>query len=388
MLKKFTSNKKLFLLLILFGIILRIVLAFNSFGSNDIFTWYNFANKLNKYGLGYLYKNDPNFNHPPIMGYYAGIILWLSKVTGIKFAFIFKIPTIFSDFLITALLLKILKKNKDKLVWKKAANYSLSIIAILISAYHGNTDSFIAFFLLLSAYLIENNNPFFAGLSLAISINVKIIPIILIPLLLTYYKNKKNDLYRFVYGLSLGAIPLLTVIFLYPKSFFNNVVMYNSNVENWGINLFLLDAFKTSNFALIAFKLFHFYLNYGKYFILIFIIYLSLINFNKNKWNPYELCFIGMAVFLIFTPGFGIQYLVYVAALLFVINYNWGLIYSFLSGIFAALIYYSFWDKNYPLQSIFYSTYLPPTQLFGLIVWIFLFYSLYQLLDRQKIIIK
>ena len=55
-------------------------------------------------------------------------------------------------------------------------------VRILVSGYHGNTDAVYAMLSLLAVYLLQDRNrPLLAGLALGLAINIKLIPVLLIP---------------------------------------------------------------------------------------------------------------------------------------------------------------------------------------------------------------
>ena len=64
------------------------------------------------------------------------------------------------------------------------------------------------------------------------AINVKLIPILLIPPLLLSYHDWR-DARKFLLGLSLGVIPFIPVLFIQPAAFYHNALTYGSMVSNW-----------------------------------------------------------------------------------------------------------------------------------------------------------
>jgi hypothetical protein len=59
------------------------------------------------------------------------------------------------------------------------------------------------------------------------------------------------------------------------------------------------------------------------------------------------------ALFLVLTPGFGVQYTVFAVPVLFAWNLPWATLYSWTVGIFIGSVYFSFWDHAFPLEAIF-----------------------------------
>jgi hypothetical protein len=95
------------------------------------------------------------------------------------------------------------------------------------------------------------------------------------------------------------------------------------------------------------------YVAAGRYLIFGGVIALSLWNRRVQRLNAYELGAAAYALFLVVTPGFGVQYTAYPAALLLAASLRWGVAYGIAAGIYIGYIYASFWTGNIPLNSAF-----------------------------------
>ncbi len=366
------------------GLMLRLGLSGISIGSNDITTWASFASTIDFAGLPYMYENVGLFNHPPLMGYLAKYALHISQTLNLPFAFIFKLPMILADVFTSLLLWNIWHNRRGPNVSALAVSaFAGSLVSILISAYHGNTDSLCAFLCLLAAYLNEKNLPQAGGLALGAALNVKLLPLVLIPAFAFHYRNWR-DLLKFGVGLAVGVLPFVPVLICCGGSFARNVIGYNSTIDQWGIMLFLLQSGSHEAFKPVALQLGTFYGTYGRLVVMGLMMLLSLGAYWSNRWNMYEVGALCFAVFLIFTPGFGVQYLVYLCPLLFAVNLSWATLYSTLAGVFLAAVYYSFWTKLLPFQSEFTSTFPMPTPLVGLLVWMLLIQFVLQYINQTK----
>ena len=126
------------------------------------------------------------------------------------------------------------------------------------------------------------------------------------------------------------------------------------------------------------------YVPHGRYVILGCILGASGWNVYTARWNAYQLGAIGCALFLVLTPGFGVQYLIYVCPLLFAVSLGWAIGYATLAGVFAGLVYYSFWDHTVPVRSWLNTDVPMPVALVGLLVWMLLIAVLLQHLGRAE----
>ena len=71
------------------------------------------------------------------------------------------------------------KKHGGELqAWRAAAVFSTSLVSIVVTGHHGNTDSACAVLTLAAVALIaDGRRPFVAGLAFAAALNVKLIPL-------------------------------------------------------------------------------------------------------------------------------------------------------------------------------------------------------------------
>jgi hypothetical protein len=141
---------------------LRGLLSAASLGTNDIYTWEEFAHIAGREGVLWMYPNVPGWNHPPLTGYLAAWLLRLSEFTGLRFPVAFKLVPIAADGLCLVLLWKIWRRRSVQAAAPLAAVaiFSFSPDAILVSAYHGNNDPLVGLFVLAACYFVGVPAPF------------------------------------------------------------------------------------------------------------------------------------------------------------------------------------------------------------------------------------
>src|SRR5438270_11719856 len=97
---------------------IKIAIALNTFGTNDVAAFYAFARSLSDHGLEWTYQNGvvwfsgPLFNHPPLTAYYLQVIGYLShqdffRSCGLTFPFLLRLPGIVADFIVVLVLLRL-----------------------------------------------------------------------------------------------------------------------------------------------------------------------------------------------------------------------------------------------------------------------------------------
>jgi hypothetical protein len=353
------------------GMVLRCILSAVSTGSNDIITWEDFAHQANQHGVLWMYGKLPGWNHPPLTGYLAAGLLRLSVLTGLRFPVAFKLAPMAADALCLALLWKIWRPRSAHPAAPLAAVaiFSFSPDAILVSAYHGNNDPLVGLFVLAACYFIEEKASFaWAGLALAAAVNVKLIPLVLVPVFLANVRRWR-DAVRFFGGLSLGAIPFVPVILRAGPAFYRNAIAYNSNFDNWGIPFFIRLFEESPAWSAVGGQLHALYVPAGRYLVVATILALCAWSRWRRPLSTYQLAAGGLAAFLFLAPGFGVQYTAILGPVLIAASLGWGLWYAVSAGAFLASVYYLFWTREARLGSLFTTAYPGPSPWIGLVAW-------------------
>src|SRR5205823_8209088 len=102
----------------------------------------------------------------------------VAEAAGISFPFLLRLPGIIADFVVVWLFLR-LKNEEPQLrlpLWALLV-FALSPVSIMVSGFHGNTDPVMALFLVLAAFAAVRNRPIWCGIFLALSCQIKIIPV-------------------------------------------------------------------------------------------------------------------------------------------------------------------------------------------------------------------
>ena len=352
----------------------RFALAGISIGCDDAEIWLKHGKLILEHGLRYAYDSPPDgalyFNHPPLAGYWAMLAAYLSKLDAYRFSLWMKVPGLLGDVLAVWLIVRIAaKRGTDAAVWAFAA-FGLSLLAILMSGYHGNTDSACAALTLLAAYLFEERRrPGAAGFALGAALNVKLMPLFLVPALLSRCRSLK-DVRAYLVGLSLAGLPFVPFLATSAHEMYIKLVRYNSQQLPWGIVAFLKQAALLPAYEPHATRIRALYAVEGRYVILAAVALVSLVNAVVRRDRPYELPAIAWAIFLVLTPGFGIQYTVCVLPLLFAADLRRAIIYSLNAGCMLLLVYTARMEWTLPLHGrVQYWPFHPVAILFGIIAW-------------------
>jgi hypothetical protein len=366
--------------------LLRMTLASVSIGTNDARTWEIFGQQVAQVGVLDAYRNEPDLNHPPLPVLWALLCAMLAPLWG--FTILMKLPAIAGDVLSVWLVGRIWSaRGQHRRAIAAALSMALSPIAILISGYHCNTDNLYAFLVLLCVCLLNDRRAYFlAGLALAGAINVKLIPVLLIPGAYAMCRSLR-DAGRLTAGLSVGIIPFLPLIFGAFDAMRRNMFSYAPPVSEWGIAMILHQLFEHSGAeGKRAIKgLMEHYRDAGRWMIIIAIGIISALHLKDRRWSGYEIGFLTFALLLILAPGFGPQYMVVAVPLLLCISIPLSWAYGILGGLFIGLAYFSrLVSHGIPMETHFFpNTPTPPGSVFGLLAWIVLIAAAVWLLVRH-----
>jgi hypothetical protein len=357
-----------------------------SIGTNDILTWRKFAGAAHEQGLVAAYRSVPELNHPPLPILWAAASLRIADATGVRFPFVFRLPSVLADVVSCVLLAHVWRRRVARGEAPRAAPVravtamALSPVAILIGAYHGNTDNVYAALSLLAAFaLADLRRPFVAGLSLAGAMNVKLIPIVLV-LPLAACCPSIGGVIVFGAGLAVGAIPLLVMMALAGGAFVRNVLSYTAQRDRWGLTyaLSLLQENATPAGRRIGDAIARGYYHvWGRWMVLGATAVLAAVQHFRRKdsrgaGDAYELAAVAAAVMLLVIPGFGIQYLAFAAPLLLACSVGWGTAYNVLAGSFLLVAYAMFGFSGWPVFTWFNALIPTPAALIGAATWVLL----------------
>ncbi|HIG01173.1 MAG: glycosyltransferase 87 family protein [Myxococcales bacterium] len=369
------------------GLVLRLGIAAVSLGSDDIHIWERFASIVNTGGLlgryGEITAYGFPMNHPPGAVGLAVLMRDLAHWSGLPFAFVFKLPIITADLAIALLLGRLAFHDHGRRASLVVASaYTFSPVAILISAYHGNTDCLSVSLAFASAVLLTRGRAGASGFALGAALNIKLIPILILPVLFLQCRNSAS-MGRFALGFGCALLPFLPFVAAQPMGFYSATLGYDSEPNPWGLNALLLGAHSIPDVRAWVAPVIQSYRAYGTELMLFLVGLLALTGRISWRWTPIELSGACMGLFLAVAPGFGIQYLIYVLPFMVLGQSRASFGYSILAGAFALIVYSNYWTGTYPLGSRFKAGFPLEAQLVGVMAWVALLAWLWHLARRK-----
>ena len=326
----------------LIAFFVKIAIALNTFGTNDVASFYLYARSLHDHGLEWTYRNGVPwgsnlavFNHPPLTAWYLELIGSLSanetlRAVGLAFPFWLRLPGIIADLVTVLLLLRISKLNRQLHlpVWALCL-FALSPVSLMVAGFHGNTDSVMVMFLVAASYLCLCDRAALCGILLAMSCQIKIVPLLFFPILFFFWLHRKTAL-RFTVSFSLLMLAIWSYpLASFPKLFLGNVVAYGSYWGAWGIT-YWLKLTRFSQFDFTGFANLPLAAAIVASVLKLVIIAASLLIGWRRRALDSRSVILSVAylwiIFFVFTPGFCSYYLVWLAPFVVVLSpqfYAW-----------------------------------------------------------------
>jgi tetratricopeptide (TPR) repeat protein len=344
--------------------LLKILLAFKTFGTNDVYAWERFAHWSAIFG-SQLYRIDAAFNHPPSMIHVLAIMTWLAKTTGIGFPFWLRLPAILADAGGLWLVYRIFDARLDEPV----VRWGLLLLAIsptliLVSGYHGNTDPVVMFFVLLAVW---QRRDWVSGIAFGAAMCVKILPVIALPVL---FFSQPGIRRRFVFlgsAVAVMAVCWSPYLFRDPEPIFHQVFGYQSIYGHWGIGwaAYYLTFFRDSWHAALQ--------QYSTWVVLSATTVAAwLINRRTDRPSVYVQVGAAFFLFLATASGFGVQYLAWMTPWTVGLSLGPLVFYTTASGAFLLAVY-NYWSGGFPwflADSNYVGDFTPHLDYFLALAWI------------------
>jgi hypothetical protein len=335
---------------LLLATVIKLVYAWRTLGSNDTFHYQEFAAYVHKYGPIGIYGHwtaQPPYNHPPLVGWLLAGLNFVSH-TGLKMAFLVRVPATVSDIVTTLLVFDLLRSYKSlRTATIGAAVVAISPVLIIISGYHGNTDPAFVMFGLLAFFLLYKNRSALlvalGGLCFGLSISLKLIPIVIGPLLAVMaLRAGWRRFAAFAGGAAVVFLVLWAPVFAKQWTpFTTNVLGYAGyGPPKWGIIEFLVQLGASDHAVSIA-------QGPGRFVALALAALVPAgIGWRRPELTPVAFG-LAFSMFLLLSTATATQYLSWAAAPSVLVTVAVGAIYNLAAGAFLVNIYDD-WSDAYP----------------------------------------
>ncbi|MGH0029794.1 MAG: glycosyltransferase 87 family protein [Myxococcota bacterium] len=194
-------------------------------------------------GIGAL----PPFNHPPPIAAVLAGLAWLAEAGVASFSFLWRLPFALLDAATAGMLVRVLADHPKR--FAIAAAYWLHPLAVVYSAYQGNSDAAVAFFVLLAIHGTARGRPALAGAALGLCLWVKIPGLLAAPVLFFALPDARARLRFAAAGVATTLVGYAPALLVDPAAVVRAVWLYPGLVLQtrtgelvWGIQNLLPDG--------------------------------------------------------------------------------------------------------------------------------------------------
>lgn len=321
---------------------LKLLLAWFTYGTVDMMTWSEAAKLIRAHGSFEIYGLASVYNHPPPVSWLIAALHRFSERSGLPFGFLFRLFPIAADLASLYFTVRLARLYRVPTPAFVLACCALNPVNVLISGFHGNTDPIFVALLLGCVYFYERDRPGLAGIFYGLSLYVKIVPLLLLPALALFVARKKRMRAFFLPAALLPAVVFAPYLAHDFEHLARNVFLYSSVKGVWGMGLLAHLANHETLFSLAVRR--GAYRFYAAHIAAGFAVYFSAAIafaalFRRARWNLAEAIFFSFALFLVVTPGFGVQYLSWVSFLFPLAFPVLGAAFLALSTVFLVRVY-------------------------------------------------
>jgi uncharacterized membrane protein len=327
---------------------IKIVIALTTLGTNDVIAFYEFAKAIETHGLSWTYEHSILFNHPPLIGYFLRGLIWLShqpalEHLGITFPFLLRLPGIVADFCVVLLLLFLVREYPQLRppTWALIL-FAASPVSLMISGFHGNTDPILVLFLVLASVAAVRGRPLLCGIFLALSCQIKIVPLLLLPIFFFYWIQQRGARWFLLSFAASSLLFCLEPLLMAPVAFSRNVLGYGSFWGIWGLT-YCLRMTGLHDFSRVSF------LNLSPLQQLIIailkvaiVLAILVLGWRRRKLSPPGI-FVSLGyawlIFFVLSPGVAAQYLVWLAPFVLLLSPSFYAVLTTGSAIFLFAFY-------------------------------------------------
>ncbi len=336
--------RTLLALLAALAFVVKLYCAATTFGTADVTLFWEFGRMIHSRGLVGMYQATELFNHTPLIGWFSeGAYLlanWIGD--GTAFNFLLRLPAIVADLVATAALIWLREKTGRPSYWAIGL-FAVSPVSFMVSGFHGNVDSLMVMGLVLAAVACAVERPVWSGLFLGLSCNIKVVPLFLIPAFFFFWWHRKAALRFSIPAAATVLIGWSVPLLFVPGIFIKNVIGYSSYWGFWGITYGLrltgIPSLQEVGFTdqtmpqrVIIMIL--------KAIVVCSVLYVAWRRRGTEPMGIFQTLALSWGIFFVFAPGFGAQYLVWLAPFFLVAAEAWYAALTIASSV-ALIIYYT-----------------------------------------------
>lgn len=324
----------------------KLCIAAATIGTNDVQTWTDFARGVKAAGpvgvYGFHFPSYDLYNHPPLVGYFLVIVNFLAKY-GVPLKFTLRAASSLADVASALLIFELVLRRRSRAdAILSGILVAASPILFMVSGFHGNTDPIFTMLVLFGLYLlVDLKSPVLAGLAIALAVSIKLVPIVVIPAMLVYsYRRGLPMLRRFAIPLiALGTLIWAPALLRDWGPIRRNVLGYTGVVPRWwGIPQFA----QWAGFPGVGNTMAK-----ASFLIVVVCAAGAAVLVFRRPALVVETSSVALCVFLLLSPAFGVQYLVWPLAPAYLIGIAGATAFN-VAGATMLFYVYTHWSGEFP----------------------------------------
>jgi len=344
---------RIFFLLVVFSIAVRVVLIATTYGTNDVGFMAASVALVEKVGIARAYSHTAMMNHPPLSFAVMRGLDRISESTQIAFPDVFRGFQVLCDLLTGMALLFIGRRLGGEGAGRRyALFFLLSPGAAFLSAFHCNTDATMTALLISAVAFALYGAPVAAGATLAVAGGIKIVAFLSVPLFFLYFFGRARTLFLAAFAV-VAAVLFVPAIVAGGPAVVRVVFGYSGGLPyEWGLTgvAFAISRNVRSMYEAGEAAM-QFYVRYGRYFVFAGIGAVLLGAFRKRPlWAPslpHAIAIMHLTL-LALAPGFGVQYVQWLIAFLpFALSWRAAIAVNASISLFL-FITYTVWSGGWP----------------------------------------
>lgn len=318
------------------ALLLKLLLALSTVGTNDARTWEHDLATLRSAGFVELYRSGVQYRslegtlsqrqvfiHPPAVLHGLRMLGTLHDVTGLPLRFWLRAACALADTGTLFLLWCMFPSHAGPLLL-----LTLSPVSILISGFHGNTDPVMMFFLVAAVFLAERGHAARAGAAFGLAGSVKLVPLIFAPAILLCLPEVRSRVKWLAASVAVWIVLSLPYLVQEPTLILSSMLGYSGATGLWGFSLVstLLGADR-------------FYIPVAKWIALLAAACAPLMRKPLRKPGLFAQSGFTAFCFLCLSPGFGLQYLAWTLPWTVLLPRRSMIVYHAVAGVVALTVY-------------------------------------------------
>lgn len=316
----------------------------------------NYGKLTAENGLAWMYANQNIvFNHTPFTGILCALIHEIAGGDRFTFGLIFRFITIAADVVAIVGLVQ-LGRSHCKIPWWSIAALAASPVSMMVSGYHGNVDPIMTAFLVLGVWAAACRQPILCGVWFALSCNIKVVPLMLVPAFFLYwYAIDRKLALRWVAGFAGVMLAGFAIPFIEsPEAMPKNVMGYGGLWGSWGVSYWLRET-GVEAFQKLSFKDFNpsqeAVMRVLKFAIIGLVLHTSWMRRARTSATDFietiSRCWI---ILFVFAPSGSPQYMVWFAPFVAITVPRWSIVFLVTSTIYDAVCYGSTANTPFPWE--------------------------------------